>query len=92
MQIFNTSSQGKLFFMLRSNQVNYYYCSKKNKQFINITINFLLFKGFESIVDTLIKHHADVNIIDKNGDSPLYIAFKKGNRKYKILKKVQKPN
>lgn len=34
--------------------------------------------GFEEIVKHLIEKHADVNITDKNGHSPLYIALQKG--------------
>lgn len=36
--------------------------------------------GFKKIVKYLIDHHADVNIINKNGNSSLYIALKRGNQ------------
>ncbi|XP_031629054.1 uncharacterized protein LOC116344597 [Contarinia nasturtii] len=34
--------------------------------------------GFEDIVENLIKHNADVNIVDNNGDDSLYLALKNG--------------
>ena len=34
--------------------------------------------GFDKIVQYLIDKHADINIADKNGRSPLYAALKEG--------------
>lgn len=52
-------------------------CSCSSKKCSNEQV-ILPFTGLENIVISLIEHHADINIRDKNGDSPLDVVLKNG--------------
>lgn len=48
----------------------------------------LVFIGFDKIVDDLVKCNADINIENKNKDTPLIVAVKEGNLRlcFQLLK------
>lgn len=44
--------------------------------------------GNEKIVDLLLKHGANINIVDIEGNSPLLYAIKKGTYSPRLMKRI----